>query len=215
MLQAAAENINDLQIQIPEVFRTHEESLLHWLDQLANREVPEVENRAFVVLDTAKSLVEKLLERHSYLENLTDKVRFEWADQLQKSRRTFALKLIQGSNVRDFKREGTLLRSLKQFEESADAFELCGEIELAIDSLRQIPSLTRAIDLARSSGSATLSTLQWLESVKLMLDGKNFASNTQLTEAEHQELMSWAKKTRQGAEASLSLLQDYGIEDPF
>jgi hypothetical protein len=104
---------------------------------------------------------------------------------------------------------------LKQFEESADAFELCGEIELAIDSLRQIPSLTRAIDLARSSGSATLSTLQWLESVKLMLDGKNFASNTQLTEAEHQELMSWAKKTRQGSDASLSQLQDYGDDEPF
>ena len=51
MLQAAAANINDLQIQIPEVFRTHEESLLHWLDQLANREVPEVESRAYLVLN--------------------------------------------------------------------------------------------------------------------------------------------------------------------
>jgi hypothetical protein len=48
-----------------------------------------------------------------------------------------------------------------------------------------------------------------------MLDGKNFASNTQLTEAEHQELMSWAKKTRQGSDASLSQLQDYGDDEPF
>ena len=86
---------------------------------------------------------------------------------------------------------------------------------MAIDSLRQIPSLTRAIDLARSSGSATLSTLQWLESVKLMLDGKNFASNTQLTEAEHRELMSWAKSTRGGSDASVSPSQDTGEELPF
>ena len=215
MLQAAAENINDLQIQIPEVFRTHEESLLNWLDQLAKRDVPGDDKRAFVVLDTAKSLVEKLLERHSYLENLTDKVRFEWADQLLESRKTFSLKLIQGAQVRDFKREGILLQSMKRFEESADAFELCGEVELAIDSLRQIPSLTRAIDLARSSGSATLSTLQWLESVKHMLDGKNFASNTQLTEAEHRELMSWAKSTRGGSDASVIPSQDFDDDEPF
>ena len=123
--------------------------------------------------------------------------------------------MIQGAQVRDFKREGILLRSLKRFEESADAFELCGEFELAIDSLRQIPSLTRAIELARSSGSATLSTLQWLESVKLILDGKNFASNTQLTEAEHRELMSWAKKTREGSDASVNPPQDTGDDEPF
>jgi len=66
-----------------------------------------------------------------------------------------------------------------------------------------------------NDGLATLSTLQWLESVKLILDGKNFASNAQLTEAEHWELMSWAKNTREGSDSSVIPPQDTGDDEPF
>ena len=87
---------------------------------------------------------------------------------------------------------------------------ICRTITSTFRSFKLGPVLTKAND-----GLATLSTLQWLEFVKLMLDGKNFASNSQLTEAEHWELMGWAKNTRDGSDSSVSPTQDTGDDEPF
>lgn len=196
-LWRAMSNIEDVQRELPEIFRKHEARILRWHDRLLQNEVPVDQSKRMQVLDVAHAITDYLGDDHDYLLPQTDSIRSRWADQLVRKREySDALTLLRGRATRDFLGEGHCLRSMKSYLEAASAFEQGSMPEDAIECLRLIPDIEGAIRIAESSGSDTLSTLRWMQEVRGLLTMGRDAAGGELTDAEVSQLIQWARDAK-------------------
>lgn len=200
ILDKACEQLDTIQLDLPEVFRMYEESLLRWLSQLETKDLPADIGKVNEVLDVATDLVLALENRHEYLNSLIDQIRSTWSDQATTaSRLNDALHLLNGMRERDYVRLASCHEKLKNYKDAADNWELSEEWEKAIYCYRQIPDLNKAILLAKEHNSPAFESLKWLFDLRgefrNRLETEPFGQ-VDLTEGEFQMLKSWAESSR-------------------
>jgi len=189
MLVVGVENLDQIERELPEVRRWHTGKLVTWLDQLRRNDCPTDEARAKSVLSTASIMIQKLSKEYGHLSGLDQEVSKNWIDSLVEQRRfNFALTLLTALESRDFKLEGDCLSALSRFNEAAQAYELAGEPEKALQSARNIPDLDLSIRIAQDSGLPELSMLNWLKDLNSSIAEHSIAKLGQLTKAEKEQL---------------------------
>jgi hypothetical protein len=201
LLGEAVDQLSRIQIDLPEVFRMYEESLLRWLDQLETKDIPSELALINDVLDVATELVTELEDRHEYLKPLIDDLRIKWSDQAMQmmttSRYQHSLQLLNGMQHLDHARLGACHEKLKNNKDAAEHWLKANEYEKAINCYRQIPNLDQAIAIAQENESPTLPTLRWLADVRQQFQDRGVGPSQQdLTEAEFKSLKGWADKAR-------------------
>ena len=201
LLRLGIDQISQIQIDLPEVFRMFEESILRWLDQLENKDIPSELSMINEVLDVATALVTELEDRHEYLHPLIDNVRIEWADQAMQAMTTprfqHALQLLNGMQELDHPRLATCHEKLKNNRDAAEHWLMAHEYEKSIHCYRLIPDLDKAIAIAQEHRSPTLPTLQWLAGMRQQFQDRNIEpSHSDLTEAEFKRLKAWTDRAR-------------------
>jgi hypothetical protein len=200
ILNQACEQLDTIQVELPEVFRMYEESLLRWLSQLETKDLPAEIGKANEALNVATNLVSALEVRHEYLSSLIDQVRTAWSDQaMSTSRINDALHLLNGMRERDNERLASCHEKLKNYRDAANNWELSGDWEKAIHCYRQIPDLNKAILLAKSHNSPALDSLKWLFDVRGEFRNRLNSEpigQVDLTEGEFQMLKSWAESSQ-------------------
>jgi len=200
ILDKACEQLDKIQVELPEVFRMYEETLLRWLSQLEKQDLPAEISKVNEVLDVATDLVTALEDRHEYLGTMIDQLRINWSDQAAKaSRLNDALHLLNGMKIRDYARLGSCHEKLKNFKNAAENWEEAQQWENAIHCYRQIPDLNKAVILAKEHNSESQDTLMWL--IGMRTDFRNRIENepfgeVDLSDAEHQMLKAWAEASR-------------------
>jgi hypothetical protein len=201
LLGEAVDQLSRIQIDLPEVFRMYEESLLRWLDQLETKDIPSELALINDVLDVATELVSELEDRHEYLKPLIDDLRIKWSDQAMQmmtaSRYQHSLQLLNGMQHLDHARLGECHEKLKNNKDAAEHWLKASEYEKAINCYRQIPNLDQAIAIAQEHDSPTLPTLRWLADLRQQFQDRGVEPSQQdLTEAEFKSLKGWADKAR-------------------
>jgi len=198
ILDKACEQLDTIQVDLPEVFRMYEESLLRWLSQLETKDLPADTRKVNEVLDVATDLVSALVDRHEYLSSLIDQVRTTWSDQaMNGTRYKDAQQLLEGMGEKDFSRLAECHEKLKNHSDAAENWILAENFERAIECFRQIPQLDRAFSLARQHNSPTLPTLEWLVGMRtLFADRSTNPLSRDLTQAELTMVQSWTDRSR-------------------
>lgn len=230
ILDRACEQLDTIQVELPEVFRMYEESLLRWLSQLETKDLPAEIGKANEALDVATNLVSVLEVRHEYLSSLIDQVRTTWSDQaMSTSRINDALHLLNGMRERDNVRLASCHEKLKNYRDAADNWELSKEWEKAIHCYRQIPDLNKAILLAKSHNSPSLDSLKWLFDLRGEFRNRLNSEpigQVDFTDGEFQMLKSWAESSQRPGAGLKGGIQDdpeyddivhskYGEDEPF
>jgi hypothetical protein len=200
-LEDALEKLEDVQRDLPEVFRRHEARFLRWHDQILQQDMPADKSKRMQILDTAHSISNYLSDAHGYLEEQVDSIRAKWAAELIGDNSfTDALQLLEGRKNRDYLGEAVCLTALKRFKDAADVFLLADQPAKAIESLRKIPDIEGALKLAEETNSDVVSTLKWLQDARFMLTTSRSLTSSELSDAEHELLLSWAKQARKKPE---------------
>ena len=195
VLLEGVQRLSEVERELPEVRRWHTNKIVAWMDDLEKAPRPNDDGPTIRVIDTATILANVLTKEYDYLEGLVQKTCVRWADQALGDRKPkTALKILEKLTIRDHNREADCYLKDGQLVSASESFELAGNIEAAISATRQIPDIERALELARRTNSDDLPTLEWLNDAKALFDNRSTRSVGNLTDAESETLIDWAKR---------------------
>jgi len=197
VLNTSIANLEKISRDIPEVRRGQIRIILKWLDDLAEKDVPTEEETTRKVVLQAQEMVSALSSEAQYLVAQFDKTRTAWAKQcLTRRKPELALEIAIGMTTRDVPLEAECYVANGNFSSASQCYETLGDMEKAIEFARQIPDVDRALNLAESSRSESLATLQWLKSAQNLFESRKDENAGKLTTAEAKSLDEWVKQAK-------------------